>query len=132
MTLKLQKTPYVPDNKINNHAHFRNKSHIKYQCNVSTIMKRAFLNTRKYILFYKIVFQLLYCPTQLGIKPESCLNPNAEGVDEKCRSIQHAFFECRRSLVRYILVTSAADITVQVNVSFFCQPFGCFGVNCCF
>lgn len=41
------------------------------------------------------------CVKKHGIKPESCLNANAEGVDEKCRSVQHAFFECRRSLLDF-------------------------------
>lgn len=52
------------------------------------------------LCLFSIIFQLFYCFTQHGIKPESCLHANAEGVDEKCRGVQHAFFECKRSLVR--------------------------------
>lgn len=52
------------------------------------------------LCLFSIIFQLFYCFMQHGIKPESCLHANAEGVDEKCRGVQHAFFECKRSLVR--------------------------------
>lgn len=49
MTLKLQRTPYTSDNK--NHAHFQNNSHDKYLCNASVLIKRAFLNARKFQKF---------------------------------------------------------------------------------
>ena len=40
--------------------------------------------------------------TQHGLKPRSCLDANAEGVDQDCRKVQYAFFECKRSLVRTV------------------------------
>lgn len=38
---------------------------------------------------------------QHGLKPSSCLDANVAGVDEECRKVQYAFFECKRSLVSY-------------------------------
>ncbi|RMX55804.1 hypothetical protein pdam_00009566 [Pocillopora damicornis] len=34
-----------------------------------------------------------------GSKPNDCLNPDAQGINENCRRVQYAFFECKRSLV---------------------------------
>lgn len=41
------------------------------------------------------------CVKLHGLKPSGCLDANAAGVDEECRKVQYAFFECKRSLLDF-------------------------------
>ncbi|XP_015761072.1 PREDICTED: cytochrome c oxidase assembly factor 5-like [Acropora digitifera] len=41
------------------------------------------------------------CVKKHGLKPNNCLDATAEGVDENCRKVQYAFFECKRSLLDF-------------------------------
>jgi len=41
------------------------------------------------------------CVKMHGLKPNSCLHADTEGVDQDCRKVQYAFFECKRSLLDF-------------------------------
>lgn len=41
------------------------------------------------------------CVKKYGSKPNDCLNTEAQGMNEDCRRVQYAFFECKRSLLDF-------------------------------
>ncbi|CAH3125900.1 unnamed protein product [Pocillopora meandrina] len=54
------------------------------------------------IITSKIYFYSFLSFMNFGSKPNDCLNPDAQGINENCRRVQYAFFECKRSLVRML------------------------------
>jgi len=52
-------------------------------------------------VFYLVGTPTTICFLQNGFSPKECLQEGKPGISEECRSLQVAFFECKRSLVSH-------------------------------
>ncbi|EDO35361.1 predicted protein [Nematostella vectensis] len=41
------------------------------------------------------------CVVKHGMRPSECLKAESAGVEDDCRRVQYAFFECKRSLLDF-------------------------------